>query len=309
MVSVVYKSLSSLSPIELKYQYNKDEELASEMIEYSEGYLLHHIDGLKDFQDLAVNKNSCFVLTSAIDLDLIFKKENQLSPNKINSTIVLQPRNSYIYFAEHIPSSNTFQLQLTSASNFFIEPINTISGEIELLVNNKYVQVDENYPFTVRLNEKPLDPESIHRQRFETFYERGFISFKTKTNQGYRYLAFNNDNILRAVGVVFNDSVVNDYIFKCISVTNSNSPGGFIPHNNWVTYYFDIESQTQNKTLTINKDIQKVPTNLLLDFSIENATGKATSNVNIANLKTQITPAGGPAPIENSYDKQVITKN
>ena len=215
---------------------------------------------------------------------------------------------SFIYFVKYNSSTNTLQKTLTSSSHFFIQPINN-TKEVELFVEGKYVQVDEQYPYTLRLNSRSLDPEIIHRQRFSLHFENGLISFKTKTDSGYRYLAFNSDNTLRAVGVIFNDSVVNNYVFKCYPVTDVTTAPGFIPTNNWVTYYFDIESQTENKTVTINKDIQKVPTNLLIDFPIESAVETGKAKINIANLKTQVTPTGGPAPVDNSYTKQVITKN
>ena len=307
MASIVYKSLSSLSPIELKYQYYKDEELITEPAEFQEGYYFHKIKGFEDYQDVAINKESCFVLTSAIPLNQVFKREITSPLNQQPATLILQPRNSFIYFVKYQGLSNTFQLTLTSSSHFFVQPIQ--NDEVELIVDRKYVQVDEDYPYTIRLNERTLDPESIHRQRFFMFYEKGFIHFKTKTDQGYRFLAFNNDNILRAVGVIFNENLVNDYIFKCLPVTDITTSPGFIPSNNWVTYYFDIESQVENKTLTVNKSLENLPTNLLVDFPIENAVETGTATINVANLKTYVTPTGGPAPVDNSYPKQVITKN
>jgi hypothetical protein len=308
MVSIVYKSLSSLAPIELKYEYYRDEELIKDSLEYQEGYSFYETKGLEKYQDVAINRDSCFILTSSIDLEKVFKKETQVNLDQQPSTVILQPRNSFIYFIKHQPVSNTFQLTLTSSSHFFIQPISE-TKEVELFVDRQYVQVEEDYPFVVKLNNRSLDPEVIHRQRFLIHYENGFISFKTKTNQGYRYLALNNDNILRAVGVIFNDSVVNDYIFKCLPVTDVTSAPGFIPSNNWVTYYFDVESQTENRTLTVNKNIEKIPTNLLVDFPIEEAVETGIAHVNIANLKTNVTPTGGPAPVDNTYTKQVITKN
>lgn len=308
MASIVYKSLSSLSPIELKYQYYRDEELVSNNNQYQEGYSVFELQGLQKYQDVAINRDSCFVLTSAIELKNVFQKDEPDSLNKQPSTVILQPRNSFIYFIKHKSSSNTFQLELTSSSSFFVQPINN-TEEVELYVDKQYVQVDEEYPHTVRLNNRGLDPEAIHRQRFLVHFENGLISFKTKTNWGYRYLAFNNDNTLRAVGVIFNDSIVNDYIFKCLPVTDITQAPGFIPSNNWVTYYFDIENQTENQTVNINKNIQETPTNLLIDFPVEVAVETGLANVNIANLKTHVTPTGGPAPIDNSYPKQPITKN
>ena len=72
MASIVYKSLSSLSPIELKYQYHRDEKLDTSFNEYDEGYSFYETEGLNNFQDIVINKDSCFVLTSAVNLEEIF---------------------------------------------------------------------------------------------------------------------------------------------------------------------------------------------------------------------------------------------
>ena len=307
MAEIVYKSLSSLSPIELKYQYHRDEELQASINTYQEGYSFYEVDGLDGFQDVAINKNSCFVLTPTVELNSIFTPTTKIDLGKLPGSILLQPRDSFIYYISYREINNTFNQSL-SASTFYVAPIEN-TNEVELFVNNKYVQVNAVYPYVVYLNEKTLDPEEIYRQRFEIIYQNNLITFKTKTDSGYRYLALNNDNTLRAVGLILNDTPINDYVFKCIPVTTSTINRGFNPTNNWVTYFFDIESEVDNKTVTVNKDLTDNKTNLLLDFPLEQAAELGTVNVNIANLKTAVTPSGGPAPFNNSYTKNVITTN
>ena len=307
MVEIVYKSLSSLAPIELKYEYNRDESLQGSIVTYQDGFSFYELEGLKNFQDVTINRDSVLVLTSAVSLSTVFAPAQDIKLGKLPGTFQLQPRNSTIYYIKYNVEKNTFVKTLTSASTFYIQPLND-SNEVELFVDSKYVQVRANYPYGVYLSERSLDPEEIFRQRFEIVYDNSFISIKTKTDQGYRYLAFNKDNILRAVGLVLNETVVNDYVFKCLSISDPNLNRGFTTNNDWVTYYFDTEGKSENKTLTINKNIS-TPTNLLIDFPLENAAETGIANINIANLKTSLTPAGGPAPIENSYEKIVITNN
>ena len=307
MVEIVYKSLSSLTPIELKYEYNRDESLQGSIVTYQDGFSFYELEGLKNFQDVTINRDSVLVLTSAVSLSTVFAPAQDIKLGKLPGTFQLQPRNSTIYYIKYNVEKNTFVKTLTSASTFYIQPLND-SNEVELFVDSKYVQVRANYPYEVYLSERSLDPEEIFRQRFEIVYDNSFISIKTKTNQGYRYLAFNKDNILRAVGLVLNETVVNDYVFKCLSISDPNLNRGFTTNNDWVTYYFDTEGKSENKTLTINKNIS-TPTNLLIDFPLENAAETGIANINIANLKTSLTPAGGPAPVENSYEKVVITSN
>jgi len=307
MVEIVYKSLSSLAPIELKYEYNRDESLQGSIVTYQDGFSFYELEGLKNFQDVTINRDSVLVLTSAVSLSTVFALAQDIKLGKLPGTFQLQPRNSTIYYIKYNTEKNTLVKTLTSASTFFIQPLND-SDEVELFVDSKYVQVRANYPYEVYLSERSLDPEEIFRQRFQIVYDNNFISIKTKTDQGYRYLAFNKDNILRAVGLVLNETVVNDYVFKCLSISDPNLNRGFTTNNDWVTYYFDTEGKSENKTLTINKNIS-TPTNLLIDFPLENAAETGIANINIANLKTSLTPAGGPAPVENSYEKVVITSN
>lgn len=310
MAEIVYKSLSSLSPVALKYQYYRDEELKVSYKAYREGYTFYETDSFNNYQDIAINKNTCLVLTSSISLSTVFTPAKTITIGELPASILLQPRGSSIYYAKYEPTTNSIIQELSSESPsvFYIAPIKS-ENEVEIFVNNRYLQVRESYPYTVYTAERSLDIEEIYRQRFQVIYQGGVITLKTKTNAGYRYLCFTNDNIMRATGVVLNDTPINDYVFKCLPVTTATLQKGFIPSNNWVTYYFDIESEAENKTVSVNKDIQDTSTNFLIDFPIERAFEETEVNVNVANLKTGLTPAGGPAPVDNSYDKNVITTN
>jgi hypothetical protein len=308
MASIVYKSLSSLSPIELVYQYYKDEELKSSVKTYRDGQSFYKIEGFNNFQDITINRNSLFVLTSAVNLTQIFQSSQDISLGKLPGSVQLRPRFDSINYIKHNLVNNTFKKTLNFASTFYIQPV-VNSNEVELLVNNKFVQVEPEYPYTVVLGDRTLDIESINRQRFEVLYQDNLIAFRTLTNSGYRYLAFNNDNVLRAVGVILSNSVINDFLFQCFPVSVTTINQGFTPSNNWVTYYFEVENKNKNKSVTLNKVLAPTQTHLLIDLPIERAAAEGSVNINIANLKTELTPSGGPAPISNTYEKQVITSN
>lgn len=316
MAEIVYKPLSALAPVELKYEYYKNEELQASIKTYNNGLSLYEVEGFNSYRDVAINKDSCFILTSSVNLDSIFVPQKILTVGMAPVSIRIGERLSDgippINFALYNPQQNTFKLTLSSASTFYLQPVKGLRNVVEMFVEGKYVQVDANYPYTVRLGDRSLDdPDIIGRQQFEVIVNRkeNLISFKTLTNSGYRYLAFNNDNTLRATGLMLNESIVNDYIFVGIPVTNKDFNYGFNPTNNWVTYYFDVESRVDNKNLRINKDFLSVPTNLLVDFPIEKAAETGSIVINIANLKTSVTPAGGPAPVNNAYVKEVIRTN
>lgn len=296
MASIIYKSLSALQPIELKYQYYKDEEFKKTKISFSGSYTLYKYDSLINYQDTTINKESAFVLTSSIPLNKVFSSSEEYDLGKLPGTILLQPRNTTIYFAAYNPNTQKFTLN-TTGSLFYISPIPG-TNEVEILYDNQFLQVDKNYPYTVTTNIRPLILAEINRQRFECVYQNSTITFKTKTQEGYRYLAFNNDNILRATGTLFNSSVVNDYIFKCIPVSQGNLELNFQPENQWLTYYNSFLQEENNKTLTVKKEFF-IPTNFLIDFPVEETVKTGVAHINIANLKTNVTPFGSPAPVNN----------
>jgi hypothetical protein len=316
MAEIVYKSLSALTPVELKYQYYKKEELQNTLKTYNNGISFYETDSFKNYRDIAINRDSCFVLTSSVNLNSVFAEQKTLTIGTTPVSIRVGQRITTgitpIYYAKYNEIQNTFRLTLTAASTFYLQPVEGIRNTVEIFVEGKYLQVDELYPYVARLNDRSIDdPDDINRQRFEVVFNQtdNTITFKTLTNAGYRYLAFNNDNILRATGLMFNENDINDYIFEYISITNNTVNYDFNPANNWVTYFFDVESRQNNKNLIINKDFYPIPTNLLVDFPIERAAETGTVVVNIANLKTSITPAGGPAPVVNDYIKEIITTN
>jgi hypothetical protein len=316
MAEIVYKSLSALTPVELKYQYYKEEELQNTLKTYNNGISFYETDSFKNYRDIAINKDSCFVLTSSVNLNSVFAEQKSLTIGTTPVSIKIGQRLTTginpIYYAKYNELQDTFRLTLTAGSTFYLQPVEGVRNTVEMFVEGNYVQVDELYPYVVRLSDRTIsDPDNINRQRFEVVYNQtnNSITFKTLTNSGYRFLAFNGDNILRATGLVFNENEVNDYIFEFTPVTNNTINYDFNPTNNWVTYFFDVESRQNNKNLTINKDFYPVPTNLLVDFPIEKAAETGAVVINIANLKTGITPAGGPAPVVNDYIKEVITTN
>jgi len=308
MGGIIYKSLSSLSPIELKYEYNRDEKLKGKTITYQDGLSFYELDGFNNFEDLAINRGSVLILTQPKELSDVFEQNSSIKLGKLPGSFRLQSRGYLDYYIKYRPETNSFGQVFNSTSIFSVQPVNN-SNEVELFVDNKYVQVEAEYPYKVYLNDRALDFKEINRQRFELVFDRGLITIKTKTNSGYRYLAFNNDNILRSVGLVLNNTPVNDYVFKCLPVTSTSHNRGFTPSNDWVTYYFDVEDGSKNKTVTINKTFTSTSTNLLITFSLIKGAETGLANINIANLKTSLTPSGGPTPIENSYSKTVITTN
>jgi hypothetical protein len=304
MIEIQHLSLSALQPVDPAYSYSSIEPLQKKHITYNSGLNVVSLYSTENFQDIAFNNETCLILTSSVHLSSFFTA--QLFENNFFGSVYLRPRRSEIFYWAYNPRQNSVYLSL-SATQVFISPVPG-TKEVELLINREYVQVDVNYPYEVTLNSQTLDPESIHRQRFVCTIQDGTATFRTKTNSGDRYLGFSNDGVLRATGTVLNNAVLNDYVFNIEYIAVNTGLHGFIPVNDYVTYYFDIEGLTQNKTLAINKKISNIPTNYLLSFPFNSITDN-TTNINIANLKNVVTPDGGPASIDNSYTKITTTTN
>jgi hypothetical protein len=312
MATVNYKALSSLTPVNLSYTYNSEDTLQSSLVSYKEGINFYSIAGAKGYEDISINSGTCLVLTSAISLSNIFNTSQSLQFNNLPVAILLQPRTSSSYVS-YITDNSLFGLD-TTGDVFYVSPINDGTGDVQLFVNNRYVQVDTVYPFNLLLATNNLinDINIGYTQRFKLIYQNGYLTILANTPTDVLqkgYVCIGNDKILRATGVVLNDSAPNDYVFKCIPVSLTNLNSGFIPTNDWVTYYYDIESGSDNKTLNVNKDFTNTQTNYLLNFSIETATAQTSASINVSNLKTYVTPTGGPAPVDNTYTKTVITRN
>ena len=160
MGQIDYKSLSSLTPVELRYEFYRNEELDSSLNTYQEGFNTYEIEGFTNFQDVAINKDTCFILTSSINLSSVFDPSKKVDIGTITGTVFLQPRNTSIYYVSYRPNGNTFSLNLSSGSTFFIQPIPN-TKQVEIFVDNKYLQVDTNYPYNVFLSDRSLDIEEI----------------------------------------------------------------------------------------------------------------------------------------------------
>lgn len=312
MVSVNYKSLTALQPVELQYSYNSQEQLQAQKTSYAEGLTVYSIDGTTDFKDISINRSSCFILTSAVPLTSLFVPPERVSIGTVPCTVKFQPRNTNVNYAFYNAQGNFVTLSPASATNFFIYPV----GEniVEIKVDGKFLRIQPTYPYQVFLSNEEILDSQLYLQRFYITYQDNLLTLKVKVNEDligseFRYLAFNNDNILRATGCILNDSVLNDYVFKVTDVTTTSLDKNFIPTNTWVTYFEDFESQTNNKTVAINKVFNNAPTNYLIDFPVEEAVNTGKAKINIANLKTTYTPTGGPAPVDNSYEEVLVTRN
>lgn len=291
---ITYKPLSSLQPVKLKYDYRYSEALNKTSVMYTGGVRIESIEAFNNFQDTTQNRGNCLVLTSNIELSSIFKGTTQAFLDIIPGTVLLQPNNSSSFFVSK--DKKTKRVTISNTPSFVhVRPVPG-TDEVELLVDNEYIQIEQSYPYTVYLSEDPFSGPDLYRQRFIYSYTGNSCSFRVQTNTGMRYLAFNNDDILRATGTMLGNSILNNYIFNIVEVTPKALSLGFIPKNDIVSYFLSFEDRQNNSNVKI-KQTQPVITNFLASFSIHEATTTGEANLNFASLRTNFTPEGVPTPL------------
>jgi len=297
MPSVIeYRSLSALQPITLKYEYNHSEKLNRESVQYAGGIKIESIKGFKRFHDVSLNKGNSLILTNTVKLSDVFFDTESKKQNTLKGTVLLQLNTSTSYYmSEEVHTGRV----TTSREPSLIHAVNVDGTNlIELIVNGKYVQIEKTYPYTAYLSDTSLDETESYRQRFILDRVKNSVSFRAKVQEGYRYLAFNNDDILRATGTVLNNAILNNYKFNVIEVTTAkqNQILGSVPESGIVSYFMSFEDKKYNNNVFV-RERQDVQTNLLASFSIYEALETGEAVLNFANLRTNYSPEGTPISI------------
>ena len=167
-------------------------------------------------------------------------------------------------------------------------------GNTVQLRHNQYrVTVEKDYPYSLYLSVEPVPSNEKNRELFVIDYINGEITLRSETKEGFRFVSYGEDRVVRCVGLEINDIKINDYHFTPEFNTASILPHGFIPTNNEVKYFTEIDSPKQNKTLDI-KFKKELETNLLIDCPLQLLTNESLTSVpiNIAVIKTNFTPTG-----------------
>lgn len=306
MSVLTYQPITSLVPIKPVYRFYKEEPLNTTNVIFRSGYNFINLDGFNNFQDITISNSSCFILTSSISLSSFFKNDSKKELGQLPGSVILQSKETSVFYAGYDKDNNLIVNSFEPVV-FLLYPVN--DSEVELKVNGMFVQVDETYPYHVRLNKTPLNEDEIHRQRFIYYYHNNTLTLKTLTSSGYRYLSFTKDGTMKATGFILNIATLHNYALQVFEVTTDSLEYGFQPKNSWVTYFQDFESQANNENLSINKVFSDTAINFLVNFELKNSITTGEAPINIANLKTEFTPTGGPAPVDNTYEKTIITSN
>ena len=285
-------SLSSLSPLRLAYNYNSKEALNARYGVVDSGLRYYEHDLLTDCADGAFSQQNAIVLTKQRDIQEIFDQPTtQVGLKNIACCFYLSVPNTEILNGDNIIKIRNKQFFVGGKGTDVI--FNTFpieNGIVELKTDQHQIAVAENYPYELILLEEPLQ-ENVRRQRFEIVVLDGQIALKNLTSAGYRYLSYGSDRILRCVGLQLNETIVNQYLFVPIFLSDDNVPYDFDPSSKEVRYYNQFGLTEQERTVDVKKQIQ-LDTNLLVSCSLEDITTAEEINVNIAITKTNFATSG-----------------
>jgi hypothetical protein len=286
--AVQIHSLSALFPVNFTYKYNKEEKLSGQLATYNNGFGYYKHDLFDNFQDASLSKKNLLVITDVKQLKTIFDKDSEsVSVGNISGCAFLKAVNG-----KYLCNLNNDVYVGGIGEKLFVNIVPITKNIVELkTTKTQRLQIDKEYPYTARLSEEVLDGEELERQRFEIDFKDGLMSFKTKTQEGYRFLSYGMDQVLRAVGLMLNNTTVNPYFFIPDFVSESSILYNFDAKTTEIKYFNEL-ANTDNRTTVNIKEEQETNTNLLVSCSTKDISKLNTVSVNIALIKTNFSSSG-----------------
>ena len=284
-------SLSSIQPVKFTYKFNKEEKMSNKLSSFRNGFRYYKHDIFDKFKDAAFSKKNCLILTNTISLKDVFEIDSKhLNVGAIAGSLFLKtPANEYI----KVLDNELFIGGIGEKVLITISPLGNSIVELKIANTNRHIEIEENYPYQAKVSEDVLDPQDIHRQRFEVDYADGHVLFKTKTKEGYRFLSFSaEDKKVRAVGVMFNDLVVSPYLWSTEFVSSENGLYyNFNATTNEVKYYNYLNSFVNKQNVHVKQQKEK-NTSLLLSYPTMMAAVSGEVPINISLTKTNFSSVG-----------------
>lgn len=286
--SITYNSLSALTPVKFTYKFNKEEKLSKEFVNYSDGFSYYKHNALSGIQDAVFSKKNLLLLTNNIPLKEVFDIDSsKVDIGTIAGSFFLK-NDSNIYV-----TSLKNGVFLGGAGEKLLITVVPISNNIvELIVDKtRKLTIDSSYPYTLRISDDQLNDANLYRQKFEMDYKEGLVCFKVNTNEGSRYLSYGADQVVRAIGVTLNETIVNQYLFKVEFATSNGIYYGFDATVSEVKYFNELGTFLNQTNLNI-KEEQISDTHLLMSCSTSLIAMSAEVPINIALTKTNFSASG-----------------
>jgi hypothetical protein len=287
-------SLSALAPIKLTYSFNSAESLQSKLHSNSSNLRFRTHELLDDNEDIAISKHNMLSLTNIKDVKSIFEnKPTTIGIDVISGSFQLTLQNSsFLEERERIIKTANDKFYMGGKGEVAVfHLLHLDTGGCNLKINNKYVQVEEEYPYALVSSEEPLLDENASRQRFFIEYRNKLMTIKTQTKEGMRYLSCGSDRVLRFVGVELNQTKINNYYMLPTFISSSSLYYGFDSTAKEIRYFNEVSETDNQKTVNIKRQIP-TNTNLLVSCPSVQLAESSEVGVNISLLKTNFSTTG-----------------
>lgn len=289
-LSANYYPLSALNPVRFTYKYNSEEKLAEKINLFDGGFSYYQYNLLDNFRDAALSKKNCIVLTDIKSLESVFEtKPERLYIGNIAGCIHLKT-NEGKYFT----SLRNQVFVGGKGKKIFLNliPISNNIVEIKSGEDDAYLQIDENYPYTVRLSNEVLAEGDTYRRRFEVDYANGQMTLKVQTQQGSRYVSYSSvDRVVRAVGLELNETLINPYRLKVELISKDSMLYNFNPINDEIKYFNELTALKSRRTLDL-KQMRQKDTNYIVSCPTTEMAKSGEVVINMALSKTNFSSSG-----------------
>lgn len=287
-------SLSALRPIEMEYNFYAEEKLKNQKTQYDSNLSCKTHSLFLKYEDLAVSKHTALLLTNSKKMTDVFARTIKIIDinDNIPSTFVLK--------SNDCSSEEDCNIKIYGGK-FYVGGKGTIAvfnilpsdnGLVQLKVNDNFLQIDEVYPFDLKITNEPLTESNSIFRKFVVSYNKQFLTIQGQTPIGMRFLSSGVDRSLKFVGVELNQTKINNYQLIPTFLTSPTLKQNFDPTVSEVRY-FNTSSETNNQKQLSVKSVLESTTNLLVSCPIEEiANTTDLAKVNVSLLKTHYSSSG-----------------
>lgn len=287
MVPVYVHSLSSLEPINFGYNFSNNEDFDSKHTTFKSGFNYYTHEAFANFKDVVLSNKTCLVLTDNISLAQVFENKSKvLNLNDISGSFYLKTNEgSYVRIKNK-------RLYVGDVGEKLILTVDKISNNIAELkvdaVNN--LTVSENYPYEVFITKEKIDEEDYERQLFEIDFKDDKVAIKANTKEGSRFISYNSDQIVRAVGLHLNNLEVNPYLFT-LELISDTIIYNYSAVSSQIKYFNDIKHTNNSNDVRI-KSNKEIKNHLVVTCPTSQLGKSTTAAANILITKTNYFPSG-----------------
>lgn len=259
------------------------------VFDYENSIPFSYNDSTKDLVDVIVSKDTFVGLTPVKKLKEIFT----------DTTTVLEFGSYVTCF--YLAPQNKIQNRLKNFNNklyaggigvdalLTVVPYDEEWQELKLDADT-FLQISKTFPYHASFSKIPLPEGEVYRKLFKVTYNNNYITIKTKTLDGMRYLSLDINNNIGAFGLFFNEVDISPILFKPTFVSKPTFEVGYIPFSVEVQYHNSFD-QKYIRDVSL-KQYLEADTHHLLTCPLDDIVLNKTPYVNVAQLRTNFNESG-----------------